>query len=312
MSELKHLAEEYSQFWTYTDKMHRGGLSDFAPAIVTCAITGGNQGKEANPNLPETLEEQVQSTYEAYKAGAVMVHIHRRDPNNTRTRSTDPEEYREVNIKIREKCPDIIINNTCLCGAAVVGGQRQANMSVSLTAAPEVASIDTSCYRAGNAFYTITDAEVRHYAEEMGKLGTKPEFECFQLVDVWYLKKLIESGYVDAQGGPHWLQFVFTKDSNWPVPDFMSMLVRSMPANTVLGIIAAGAQQWPVLAQGLIWGANVRVGMEDNIYIGRGKLADSNAQLVEKIIRIANDLGRRVATCEQARAMLGLGAPRTW
>ena len=122
MSEWKNLTEEYSQLWTYTDKLHRSGLSDFAPAIVTCAITGGNQGKDANPNLPETLEEQVQSTYEAYKAGAVMVHIHRRDPKNTRTRSTDPEEYREVNIKIREKCPDIIINNTCLCGAAVVGG----------------------------------------------------------------------------------------------------------------------------------------------------------------------------------------------
>lgn len=312
MSEWKNLTEEYSQLWTYTDKLHRSGLSDFAPAIVTCAITGGNQGKDANPNLPETLEEQVQSTYEAYKAGAVMVHIHRRDPKNTRTRSTDPEEYREVNIKIREKCPDIIINNTCLCGAAVVGGERQPNMSVSLTAEPEVASIDTSVYGVGKAFYTITPDEVRHYADEMAKRGTKPEFECFQLVDVYFLKKLIDSGYTDPFGGPHWLQFVFTKDSNWPIPDFMSMLVRSMPHNTMLGVIAAGAQQWPVLAQGLIWGTNVRVGMEDNIYLGRGKLADSNAQLVEKIINIADELGRRVATCEQARAMLGLGAPHTW
>ena len=146
----------------------------------------------------------------------------------------------------------------------------------------------------------------------MAQYGVKPEFECFQLSDLHYVRWLTEHGYVDANGAPNWIHFVYTLGSNWNVPEFMSLLKQVCPRNSMLGIIAAGPQQWPVLAQALIHGLNVRVGMEDNVYYAKGQKAESNAQLVEKVIRIAGDLGRRVATVEEARTMLGLGAPRTW
>src|SRR4030043_1417858 len=110
--ELKnYLLDDYKDTIEYCNRMWKGGLSEFPPAIVTCAITGGNAGKEINPNLPETIEEQIESTYEAYRAGAVMVHIHAREKDNLAKMSFNPELYKEINAKIRGKCPEIIINN---------------------------------------------------------------------------------------------------------------------------------------------------------------------------------------------------------
>lgn len=335
MSELKNefesfCAYDHSSVWEYTRKVHRGGLSELIPAIVSCAITGGNHGKEANPNLPETLDEQVRSTYEAYKAGASLVHIHRRDPENPGAGGIiwEPELFREVNIKVREKCPDIIISNTCSCGARVIDGVRGPLIHSSIAAEPEMCSLDSTCYcsyvklpkREGvreesimrEQIYTITGPEVELACRMMEERSISPEFELFALSDFWYLERLMRSGYRLPDNKPFFVQFVFTGGSNWPTLDFMNIVINSCPENCVLGIVATGAQQWPVIAQALITGCHVRVGMEDNVYISRGRLAESNAQLVEKAVRMAADLDRRVATCGQAREILGLGAPRVW
>lgn len=318
--------------YTYTNKIWRSGLSSFPPAIVTCAITGANGGKETNPNLPETIPEQVESTYEAYKAGAVMVHIHCRNPQNTAEFSMDPELYLELNAKIREKCPDIIINNTAICGRNIVPEQGIVTPTKDslLDTYAEVSSVDISNYfshiklpaRPGvpgreqdivmERGYCISQGDALEACKKLVAHGTKPEFECFQLSDLHYLLWLINNGYTDPFQAPHWLQFVFTTGSNWPTPEFFSTLVKHVPNHAMLGVIATGAMQFPILTQALIAGAHVRVGMEDNVYIGKGRKADSNAQLVEKICRIADELGRPRATCEQARAMLGLGAPRQY
>lgn len=318
--------------YTYTNKIWRSGLSSFPPAIVTCAITGANGGKETNPNLPETIPEQVESTYEAYKAGAVMVHIHCRNPQNTAEFSMDPELYLELNAKIREKCPDIIINNTAICGRNIVPEQGIVTPTKDslLDTYAEVSSVDISNYFSHIKLparpsvpgreqdivmergYCISQGDALEACKKLMAHGTKPEFECFQLSDLHYLLWLINNGYTDPFQAPHWLQFVFTTGSNWPTPEFFSTLVKHVPNHTMLGVIATGAMQFPILTQALIAGAHVRVGMEDNVYIGKGRKADSNAQLVEKICRIADELGRARATCEQARAMLGLGAPRQY
>ena len=318
--------------YVYANNLWRGGLSNFPPAMVTCAITGANGGKEVNPNLPETIPEQVESTYEAYKAGAVMVHIHCRDQENTSVFSFDPELYRELNAKIREKCPDIIINNTAICGRDLDPKQMQLGETKDalLYTDAEVSSVDVSNYfsyiklpaRPGvpgretetvlERGYCISQGDALRACEILKSHGTKPEFECFAMTDLHYLLWLTRNGYTDPFGAPHWLQFVFTTGSNWPTPDFFNTLVKNVPDNTMLGVIAAGAQQFPILAQALIAGAHVRVGMEDNVYIGKGRKASSNAELVEKICRIADDLGRPRATCAQARQMLGLGAPRQY
>ncbi len=312
----------------YTETMWKRGLSGFPPAIVTCAITGGNQGKEANPNLPETIEEQVESTYEAYKAGATMVHIHTRKKDHLSEMSYDPELYREVNAKIREKCPDIIINNTNICGRQVFDDQNYVTdrRTSIIEAGAEVGSCDVSCYCSQipmkanppehpedwviNYGYFITPSDVDISLDLMKQYGVKPEFECFAMTDLHYVRRLINKGWTDPTGGPNWVSFVYTTGSNWNLPEFMDMLKQVCPRNTLLNIIATGTQQFPILTEALIHGFNVRVGMEDNVYLGKGKKADSNAQLVEKVMQIAKLIERPIANCEQARAMLGLGAPR--
>lgn len=185
--------------YTYTNKIWRSGLSSFPPAIVTCAITGANGGKETNPNLPETIPEQVESTYEAYKAGAVMVHIHCRNPQNTAEFSMDPELYLELNAKIREKCPDIIINNTAICGRNIVPEQGIVTPTKDslLDTYAEVSSVDISNYfshiklpaRPGvpgreqdivmERGYCISQGDALEACKKLVAHGTKPEFECF-------------------------------------------------------------------------------------------------------------------------------------
>ena len=329
----KYLPENFIETNEYSKRLWRSGLSDLPPAIITCAITGSNAGKEANPNLPETLEEQVEQCYEAFKAGASMVHIHRRNPDNPCEVTMDPAMYVEVNRLVREKCPDIIINNNCTGGRMRTSPTTLGDLRMtSITASPEVGSLDTSNYcskirlpkREPPLFgrdeevwkenaYSITDDEALYVAQQMTEHGTKPEFECFSMADFHYVSRLVKKGYKDPFGGPHLVQYVFTAGSGWPTSQYLDMLVAALPKNCVLGIIATGAQQWPILAQALCKGLHIRVGMEDNLYVERGRLAKSNGELVEKAVRIAHELGRAVATPAQARMMLGLPSiPREW
>ncbi len=328
MTELKnYLLDDYKDTQDYLDRFSRGGLSLFPPMIISCAITGANHGKEANINLPETPEEQAEQTYEAYKAGASVVHVHRRSGKNQAVMTTDPEEYKEVNAMIREKCPDIIINNTAACGRVrTLDGQVGPLMLTSIYAAPEIASFDISNFAnrmplakrnppltgrdedVVNEFaYSITPTEAEGAIKLMKEYKVKPEYEIYDIGDLWYLKQLIRSGLVE---GPHLVQMVFTEVVNFPTADYLTNLVRCCPRNSILSCIGVGAIQFPFITMAMILGLHVRVGMEDNIYIERGKLAESNGQLVEKIVRIAKELGRPIATPAQARQMLGLGAPR--
>ncbi len=329
----EYLPENFKETYDYSNRMWRSGLYQFPPLIVTCAITGGNAGKEINPNLPESLEEQVEQTSAAYQAGAGMVHIHRRKPDNPCAVTEDPELYREVNREIRKRCPDLIINNTAIGGRFKISDTELSEQCwTSIYAEPEIASLDISNYcslltlpkREPPLFgrdepvtrewgYSITQTEVFRTLELMKKHNVKPEFECFQMSDIMYTKKVLDAGYEDQLGGPHLIQFVFTPGgSNWPTMDFFTAMKNAVPRGCHLGVIAAGAQQFPLLAMAICQGLHVRVGMEDNVYLEKGKLAESNAQLVEKIVQIAGLLGRKVATPSEARMMLGLGEPRNW
>ena len=300
---------------------------------MTCAITGGNAGKEINPNLPESLDEQVQQATEAYQAGASMVHIHCRRPNNPCEVTDDPALYQEVNREIRKRCPDLILNNTAIGGRFKISDTELSPQNwTSIYARPEVASLDISNYcsvmtlpkREPPLFgrdepvvrewgYSITQSEVMRTLELMTEYEVKPEFECFQLSDLMYVKRVMDAGYKDRLGGPNLIQFVYTAGgSNWPTMDFMVALKNAVPDNCHLGVIAAGAQQFPLLAQAMCQGFHVRVGMEDNVYLAKGRLAKSNAELVQKVVEIATLLGRPIATPAQAREILGLGEPRSW
>lgn len=328
MSELKnYLMDDYRDTNKYLEKFSRSGLSAFAPLIISCAITGANQGKEANMDLPETPEEQAQQTYDAYKAGASIVHIHRRSSQNPAIMTANPDEYREVNAMIREKCPEIIINNTAGGGKIrLMNGTVSPPGIVSLSACPEMASFDISNFVARATLkkrmapltgrdqdmvveyvYGISPTEAEDFLKLAKQYNIKPEYECFDIGDLQYLKGFIRAGLVE---GPHWIQMLFTEATSFPTLEYLVTAIHHLPENSLFSVIGVGAVQFPILTAAIIAGAHVRVGMEDNIYLGKGRLAKSNAELVEKIVRIATELGRPIATPAQAREMLKLGAPR--
>ena len=314
----------------YIEKMSRGGLSKLPPLIITCAITGGLHGKEANPNLPEAPEEQVREAYDAYNAGASMVHIHRRNPENPMQMSWKWEEFAEINTMVRAKCPDLIINNTCLGGRMLneETGTIGDRMLASIPAKPEVASLDIHCFcedmpmkaRKAPLFgrdedailkfhYSISPDTDKYVAQLMDEQGIKPEFEMFDIADVKYLNRLAKDGTAKT---PYWVSMLFNGNGTIPTPDMMLAATRALPDNSLLNVIGIGAAQFPMLAMAMILGHHVRVGLEDNVFYAPRELAQGNGQMVERVVRLARELGRPIATPEQARKMMGLGAPRAY
>ncbi|MCC8142083.1 MAG: 3-keto-5-aminohexanoate cleavage protein [Lachnospiraceae bacterium] len=290
------------------------------PLIITCAITGANQGKETNPNLPELPEEQAQSMYEAYQAGATMVHVHARQPDNPAQPSTDPEDYKKINHLIREKCPDLIIGNTGGGGATLTFEQKCAAAS----ARPEMMSIDLACWplllhykkRESplfgrdedvyiNTVFGISHAEAEQTMEYMNQYDVRPAIEVYDTANFEMVQNLLDKGLLTP---PYWFDFVMGVGGggSYPTPYHLMTMLEYLPENSLVSVIGVGASQWPLLATAIAMGCHVRVGMEDNIYIEKGKLASSNAELVQKAVDIATILGRPIATPSQAREIMGL------
>ena len=293
------------------EKMSKYGLYNFPPAILSCAITGGMHTKKANPNLPESIDEQVQQVYDAYNAGAVLVHIHTRDPQDPTQMSMDPNTYMEINARVREKCPDIIVNNTFV-GARMFFKDKPAApvWQVSAPAMPEVASLDVCRLTYDDCFvFAQTWPDALDNLELLGKYGAKPELECFDLGDIKFINKLLAAGKI---AGPHWIQLILNGAGITPCLESIQYAERMLPEDSLLSILGIGAVQTPMAAAALVMGHHVRTGLEDNVYYAKGELATSNAQLVERIVRVAHDLGRPLATPAQAREMMGLGAPRAY
>ena len=157
--------------------------------------------------------------------------------------------------------------------------------------------------------YSISPENARDVASAMVENGIKPEFEMFDIADVKYLNRLRKEGVVQ---GPCWVSMLFNGNGTIPTPDMMLAATRVLPDDALLNVIGIGAAQFPMLAMGIILGHHVRVGLEDNVFYGPRQLAESNAQMVERVVRLARDLGRQVATPRQAREMMGLGEPRQY
>jgi 3-keto-5-aminohexanoate cleavage enzyme len=293
------------------------------PVIICCACNGGIQGKEYNPAIPETAAEIAASVHEAYQAGASMVHVHARDPANLPGPARTVEQWKEVTQRVRDRSPDIIINNTTGGGPGMTDEERLA----SLDAMPDVASLnlvpDMSRFslkarpaplpHPREAFdyddcWPVSYRLVNWFATEMKKRGIKPELETYHPGGAWVIRDLIHQGLIEK---PYWIQTVmgYQTSSFATVPHVLDLL-RDFPDDTVWLCSGIGPFQLPMTTLALLLGGHVRVGLEDNVYYKRGELAKSNAQLVERAVRLARELGREVATPAQARQMLGLGAPR--
>jgi len=291
--------------------------------IVTCAITGGIQGKESNENLPETAEEQADAVYEVYKAGAVSVHLHARDPKNLAMTTKNPEDYSRINRLIRERCPDIIINNTTGGGPWLSTEERMCCLFADPK--PDMASLNLGPFvgkaqikdrreplkhpRAGflfDACIPCSYADINLYARTMKELGIKPEVELYHPGQYWVLQDLIRERNIDA---PYMIQYVMGfQTSSFPTPANVLGLIGELPPSSMFSLIGVGPFQIPMNVFSIMLGGHVRVGMEDNLYYRKGEKLKRNAQLVERIIRIAKEMNREVATVSQAREMLGLSA----
>jgi len=311
--------------WNYNDVNEYLRLvrrQEMPPLIISVAVTGGVHGKESNPNLPETPEEQALQAYEAYKAGASIVHIHARDPKTGyASPSTNPEHYREINRRIRELCPDIIVNNTTGGGLGLSTEERMR----SLEADPEIASLNMGplAWKAilkkrepplkGRSEDVLMDSvwpptfswrETELFAQRMLEKNIKPELEVYHQGQFQLVYNLMEKNLLKK---PYWIQLVLGAPSAaLPTPANILSMLSHVPSDSMVSVAAIGPFQLPLTTIAIAMGLNIRVGLEDNIYYRRGEQAKSNAQLVERAVRIAKELNREIATSAQAREMLGL------
>jgi 3-keto-5-aminohexanoate cleavage enzyme len=309
--------------WAYADTyefMER--VQEGMPAAIICvACNGGVQGKESSEALPETADEIADSVYGAYRAGASVVHVHARDPNNLTEAATTTEAWWTVNSKIRERCPDIIINNT-------TGGGLNSTMQdrlACLDARPELASLnltpDMSRFRLKERRAPLPNPRgpveyddcvpfsyrlVGEFARAMQARGIKPELETYHSGGAWVMRDLIQQGLIEP---PYYIQTVMGyQTSSFPTPENIINLLRELPRDALWLCSGIGPFQLPLTTFALLLGGSVRVGLEDNLYFRRGQKLQSNAEVVQRTVRIAHELNREVATPAQARQMLGISA----
>ena len=285
--------------------------------IVTVAVTGNFQGKESNPAFPLGAENIANSVYECWNEGASIVHIHGRMEDGSPT--NDPSFFEEVSRKIREKNCDIIIQhsmapaNPYLLGLDTNVADIDHGARTSKTIPPpEMVSLEVAPSNMILGDQIIETPWNRVWAEgiaeELQKKGIKPEVELYNNSDMDDLEYLIGKGVLNK---PYYMSFVLgmhriNNQASRYSPKHLMHLVDLLPPDSLFSVVAIGKIQFQAETLSLLLGGNVRVGFEDNIYLSKGQLADSNAQLVEKIVRISRDIGREIVSPSETRKVLGI------
>lgn len=271
--------------------------------IITVAPTGSVTTRAETPYLPVTPEEVIEETVRSYNAGASVVHLHARDPDTGQPTSR-VEIFRMYLEGIRDRCP-IITQITTGGGAATLGLGYDERLRPVEELRPDSASLNAGSMNFGRKLFPNPPEVMERYAKRMVELGVMPEFEIYDLsmiqnVDIWIRKP----GIVPP---PYQNSFVMGVVGGIP-PTFKNLLalVESLPKGDTWQVIGIGRHQFTLGAAGILLGGNIRVGFEDNIYLEKGVLARSNAELVEKAARIIRELGFEVATVEEARSILPL------
>jgi 3-keto-5-aminohexanoate cleavage enzyme len=268
--------------------------------IITVAITGSRITREATPYIPITPEEIVTSAIECEKAGASIVHIHVRDPK-TGLGTQDITLFRRVVETLREKT-DLIL---CLTTSGIPGRNLHTEDRLTpLELEPELASFDAGSINLGGSVFINTPGFLEAAAIRMKERGVKPELEIFDVGMMVTCLRMREEGSLTDP-----LHFQFVLGTPWGIPGTPKSLVHLLdyiPKGSTWSVIGIGKAHLPICMMGLILDGHIRVGMEDNIYYRKGELAKTNAQFVERIVRIAKEYGREVATPKEARKILGL------
>jgi uncharacterized protein (DUF849 family) len=284
--------------------------------MIACAVTGSADTPGKNPAVPVTPAQIAQSAIDAAKAGAAIVHIHVRDPQTTKP-SMDVAHYREVVQRIRDSGTDVVINLTTGPGARFAPGAEdplKVGPGTNLKTAaervqhvvelkPEICSLDMGSMNMGQYVFVNTPTILENMAVAIRDAGIVPELEVFETGHLLLAKRMIETGHIKGPG-----MFQICLGISWGQPatsEAMTYMRNLLPKDSPWFAFGISLHQFPMAAQAVLLGGHIRVGLEDNIYLGRGQLAPSNAALVEKAARIVAILGDHVATPAEARQMLG-------
>lgn len=267
--------------------------------IITAAICGAEVTKEHNSSLPYTVEEIGIEAEKAYKAGASIIHLHVREDDGTPTQ--DKERFRACIKEIKKRCPDVIIQPST--GGAVGMSNEERLQPVDLN--PEMATLDCgTCNFGGDEVFVNTENTIKEFGEKMIKLCVKPEVEVFDKGMIDMAIRLERKGFIKSP-----MHFNFVLGVNGGIsasPRDLVFMAGSIPSESTFTVSGIGRNEFPMAAMAIIMGGHVRVGYEDNVYLSKGVLAKSNGELVSKVVRLANELGREIANPSEARKILGL------
>ena len=300
-------------------------LANSREVFVTAAVTGAGATQDRSPHVPRSPRQIAASAIAAAKAGAAIVHCHVRDPETGKP-SRKTEYYREVTDRIRAAEVDVVLNLTTGMGGDLILGPPERplpprpttdlagageRMAPIVECRPEICTLDCGTMNFAEADYVMTNTPgmLRAMGALMRGLGVKPEIEAFDSGHLWFAKLLVEEGIVEP---PPLLQLCM--GIPWGAPDDLNTflaLVNNVPQDWVFSAFALGRNEMPYVAAAVLAGGNVRVGLEDNLYLSRGVPA-TNAQLVERAVTIIENLGAAVIGPERVRERLKLTkrAPR--
>ena len=287
--------------------------------IISCAVTGSGDTVVKHPAIPVTPEEIANAAIEAASAGAAIAHMHVRNPETGKA-TRDDELYKEVVSRIKENGTDVIINLTSGMGGDIEIGpeddllkfgpntdfinamERLSHVEKIL---PDICSLDcgTLNFGDGNMIYVSTPEQLRIGAKRIQKLGVKPELEIFDTGHMWFANQMYNEGLLDA---PALYQICLGIPYGAPAnTSSMENMVKMVPEGSNWAAFGIGAMQMPMAAQAVLLGGNVRVGLEDNLYLEKGVFA-SNGSLVEKVGSLINHMGASIMSAKDARKKLGL------
>lgn len=269
--------------------------------IITAAICGAEVTKEQNPAVPYTVEEIVREAKSAVDAGAAIVHLHVREDDGTPTQSH--VRFQECEEAIYKVCPDVILIPST--GGAVGMSPEERLDSTNTTPIPEMATLDCGTCNFGDEIFDNTMPTMRAFGKRMIEKGIKPEYECFEMGHLDTILTMARKS--EVPGDPMQFNFVLGVPGCTPATvSNLAWMVNQIPAGSTWTVTGVGRSAFPMAAAAIAMGGNVRVGFEDNIYLSKGVKASSNGELVAKVVRIAKELGREIATSDEARAILGL------
>ncbi len=288
--------------------------------FITCAVTGSGSTQDRSPHVPRSPEQIANAAIDAARAGAAIVHCHVRDPE-TGAPSRRIDLYREVTERIRDSEVDVVLNLTAGMGGDMVMGsvesplpfnpeatdmvgatERMAHIAECL---PEICTLDCGTMNFAEADYVMTNTPgmLRAMGQMMTDLGVRPEIEAFDTGHLWFAKQLVDEGIIQD---PVMIQLCM--GIPWGAPDDLNTLmamVNNIPEHWTFSAFSIGRNELPFTAAAMLAGGNVRVGLEDNLWLEKGKLA-TNAQLVERAASIVCNMGARLMTPEEVRTKMQL------